>query len=352
MKNSGGVIVLVLISAVCMIISLLLISQSHAVTRPEIAVASTSTNKTVTWYTSIPLADANRIANAFRLKKGVDINIIRDSALLIRTRLLDEIGSGKAAADVITIADIGTFVELKNKGFLMKYNSAEYANYSAEDKDPGYWALFTSFGICMAYDSNRINKPPQHWEDILNPEWKGRIGLEDINTAGSQYCQYYMLREKLGTDFWKSLLSVQEPKIFTKTEDLANTLLHGELDLAAEFSSYTVYSYDVMKGTTLKGIYPEEGIPLVITPIAIINSAPHPEEAKILLDFLLSHDGQELTQSLSYSYSLRDDVSPLKGIPSPKTLNILRPKNPAEYGTKRNDYTNEFNSFLETGRRK
>jgi ABC-type Fe3+ transport system substrate-binding protein len=66
----------------------------------------------------------------------------------------------------------------------------------------------------MAYDGRRIDTPPQHWTDLLGERWKGRIGLEDINTAGSQYGQYYMLREKLGVKFWKELLSVQEPKIY------------------------------------------------------------------------------------------------------------------------------------------
>jgi len=198
----------------------------------------------------------------------------------------------------------------------------------------------------MAYNESRIDTPPQRWIDLLDDRWRGRIGLEDINTAGSQYGQYYMLREKLGAKFWEELLSVQEPRIYYRTEELANALLEGEIDIAGEFSIHTVYSYRVKKGVSIQGIYPEEGIPLVVNPVAIINQTVHPEEAKIFLDFLLSQRGQELMQRLNYKYSIREDVTSLEGIPSLDNLNILRPENAVEYGRKRSEYIQEFNSFL------
>ena len=110
--------------------------------------------------------------------------------------------------------------------------------------------------MCMAYDESRIENPPKQWTDLLNEKWRGRIGLEDINTAGSQYGQYYMLREKLGVEFWKRLLSVQMPKIYYRTEALANALLAGEIDIAGQFSIHTVYDYKVKRKTSIKGVYP------------------------------------------------------------------------------------------------
>jgi iron(III) transport system substrate-binding protein len=155
-----------------------------------------------------------------------------------------------------------------------------------------------------------------------------------------------MLREKLGLEFWEELLSVQEPKIYYRTEELADALLEGEIDIAGEFSVHTVYNYRIKKGTPIRGIYPEEGIPLIVNPVAIINQTDHPEEAKMFLDFLLSRRGQELMQRLNYKYSIREDVAPLDGIPSSGDLNILQPKNATEYGRERSEYIQEFNSFL------
>jgi len=346
MSKLSWVVLAIIASGLCFAISYFYIAHREDNAKQEIVVNTTPTTSVVTWYTSIPQIHAERLANAFRTQTGIDVELIRDSTFIVRERLMSEIEDGATAADVVTIADIGTFIELKKQGHLMKYISPHYESYATEYSDPGYWAVFAGFGICMAYDESRLDTPPQHWLDLLDDRWKGRIGLEDINTAGSQYGQYYMLREKLGMEFWEGLLSVQEPRIYHRTEELANALLEGEIDIAGEFSIHTVYSYRMKKGVPIEGIYPEEGIPLVVNPVAIINQTDHPEEAKILLDFLLSQRGQELMQRLNYKYSVREDVTPLKGIPRLDNLNILRPENAGEYGAKRTEYISEFNSFL------
>lgn len=345
MNKLSFVVILIVFSGLCFAQSYLYITGNDSKLKPEIVVNATPTTSTVTWYTSIPQIHADRIANAFRLETGIDVKIVRNSTFIVRERLMTEIENGKTEADVITIADIGTFIELKNQGHLMKYASPYYKDYPEEYKDTDYWAVFAAFGMCMAYDESRIDTPPQHWTDLLDDRWKGRIGLEDINTAGSQYGQYYMLREKLGVKFWEELLSVQEPKIYYRTEELADALLEGEIDIAGEFSIHTVYNYRVKKGTSIWGIYPGEGIPLIVNPVTIMNQTAHPEEAKMFLDFLLSKRGQELMQRLNYKYSIREDVTPLDGIPSLDDLNILFPKNTTEYGRKRSDHIHEFNSF-------
>ncbi len=333
-------------SGLCFALSYFYITGDDIKPKPEIVVNATSTTSNLVWYTSIPQRHADRIANAFRIETGIDVKIVRSSTFIVRERLMSEIENGATEADVVTIADIGTFIELKKQGHLMKYASPHYKYFPEEYEDIGYWGVFAGFGMCMAYDERRIDTPPQHWTDLLNERWRGRIGLEDINTAGSQYGQYYMLREKLGVEFWKKLLSVQKPKIYYRTEELANALLEGEIDIAGEFSIHTVYSYRVKKKTSIKGIYPEEGIPLIVNPVAIINQTDHSKEAKMFLDFLLSRKGQELMQRLNYKYSIREGMAPLDGIPSLDDLNILRPKIGTEYATKRSEYIQEFNRFF------
>jgi len=326
--------------------SILSITQDDNKPEPEIVVTTLPTANIVSWYTSIPQRHAESLANAFTTETGINVKIVRDSTFIINEKVMSEIESGATEADVLTIADIGIFIELKNQGHLMKYDSPHYIKYAEECKDPGYWAVFAGFGICMAYNESLIDTPPQHWTDLLNDRWRGRIGLEDINTAGSQYGQYYMLREILGKEYWEELLSTQEPKIYYKTTDLANALLDGEIDIAGEFSIHTVYNYRIKKGTPIQGIYPEEGIPLVVNVAAILNQTDYPEEAKIFLNFLLSQRGQETMQGTNYKYSLRDGITPLEGIPSLDNLNILLPENAADYGNKRIEYIQEFNSFL------
>ena len=348
MKKLIFVVLFMIFSCLCFALSyfIIIIPSSGNKPKPEIMVNATPTSGSLTWYTSIPQRHANRIANAFKIKTGIDVKIVRSSTFLIRERLLSEIENNTTQADVLTIADIGTFIELKNRGNLMEYVSRHYKNFLEAYKDTGYWAVFAGFGICMAYDERRIDTPPQLWIDLLNERWRGRIGLEDINTAGSQYGQYYMLREKLGVKFWEKLLSIQKPKIYYSTEALANALLEGEIDIAGQFSIHTIYDYKVKRETPIKGIYPKEGIPFIVNPAAIINQTAHFKEAKEFFDFLLSEKGQKLMQRLTYKYSIREDMAPLDGIPFLTNLNILRTENGTEYAEKRGEYTREFNSLV------
>lgn len=342
------IVPLMIFSCLCFALSYFILLDSGSMSKPEIIINGTPTAGSLTWYTSIPQSHADRITNAFRIKTGIDVKIVRSSTFVIRERLMSEIENNSTKADVLTIADIGTFIELKNQGHLMEYASRHYRHFSEEYKETGYWAVFAGFGMCMAYDKSRISMPPKHWTDLLNERWRGRIGLENINTAGSQYGQYYMLREKLGVEFWKMLLSMQKPKIYYRTEELANALLEGEIDIAGQFSIHTVYDYKCKKRTPIEGIYPEEGIPFIVNPVAIVNQTAHFKEAKIFFDFLLSEKGQKLMQRLTYKFSVREAMAPLDGRPSLNHLNILRPENGRDYYEKRSEYIREFNSFFQT----
>jgi iron(III) transport system substrate-binding protein len=348
--NKGLAVSLIVTAAIiCFAISIYVLVSNEKIVRPEVTVETMPANQVVNWYTSLPLADAESVSNAFTSETGIGVQIVRDSALVIRQKLLAEIQSDSSEADLLTIADIGTFIELKNIGALMRYDSPFYNQYPAIFQDPGYWAVFAGFGICMAYNENSLDLPPQHWEDLLQDRWKGRIGLEDINTAGSQYGQYYMLRDLLGLEFWHDLLTRQKPRIYFQTSDLAQALIKGEIDVAGEFSTNTVYNYRVKKGNPLQGIYPTEGVPFVVNPIAIMKKAKHPDEAKIFFNYVLSHRGQSIMQNTNFKYSVVSDITPLNGLPPLNALKVLLPENADQYSSKRDQYINEYGSLLEEG---
>jgi iron(III) transport system substrate-binding protein len=346
MKKYTWTFIVAAVSGMLFCLSFMLATEDNPSVIPAVEITTPTATSSIVWYTSIPQTDANRIANAFKTQTGIGVEIVRDSAFSIRDRLLSDIANGENKADVLTIADIATYTILKNQGHFLNYASPEYVHYADEYKDEGYWAVFAAFGICMAYDENRIDDPPLQWTDLLDSRWQGRIGLENINTAGSQYGQYYMLREILGVEFWEALLTTQHPRIYSSTTALADALVEGEIDIAGEFSIQTVYSYRNAKGVSIQGIYPTEGIPLVVNPTAILAQTQRPEEARLFQDFLLSMKGQEIMQITCYKYSVREDVASLDGIPELNSLNILLPADAELYGSKREEYVQEFNSFL------
>jgi len=346
MKRYGWTTLVLLIAGLCFAMSFLQSAGYDSTVQPEVIVSGMPVNTTITWYSSTSPAHARRVANASTIEMGIDVEIVRDSCVVTRDSLLSEIEQGTVRADVVNFSDIGAFIELRQRGHLLNYNSLHYTTYPPEFTDPGYWAPLYGVILCMAYDENQTDNPPQEWTDLLDPKWKGRIGLADITTTGSQYAQYYLLREKIGLEFWEKLLSIQEPGIYDKAQEMIGALLKGEIDIAGELASYKVYEYGIIKGTSIRGIYPLEGVPIVLNAIAVMNGTDQPEEAKAFLDFLLSNKGQEIMQSITYRYSLREDVSPIEGLPSFDNLNVLWPKDLVDYLQKNAEYIREFNDFI------
>ena len=303
--------------------------------------------KVVIWYTSLAEDAARKLANAFELeyKNTIRVEVVRSSSAEITQRLLDEIQNQNETADVFHVADVGIFLKLKEEGCLLEYHSVQYAFYPQGYKDEGFWAAMRVNAIGMSYDSNRITDPPGSWTDLMDSRWKGRIALKNVLTSGTAYGEYYILRELYGVEFWEKITN-QEPTIYKKYSQIADALLSGEVDIAMEFAAYKAYEYSLKKGTSIRWINPSDGVPMVPAPLAILKNAPHPEEARLLFDFLLSEKGQNLTQRLVGTYSVRPGVEILAGKTPSGDLIQLLPESWEQYEERKEALRAEFRELF------
>jgi iron(III) transport system substrate-binding protein len=319
-------------------------SEEDTITVPK---PQSAIQNTVVWYTSLPTSNAEKIANAFQLETNntIRVEVVRGATNDMTQKILDEIANENVSADVFHVADMGAFINLRKHGNLMYYNSPEYTFYYPEYREEGFWAAMRVIAIGMAHDSNRILDPPKSWADLLDPKWKGRIGLKNIR-GGTAYAQYYLLRQLLGKSYWENI-SKNEPTVYDNYGGLGDAALEGDIDVIGEFASYKAYDYSTIKGTSIKWINPVEGVPMVPCPVAILKNAKHPEEAKLLLDFLLSKEGQEITQRIVGTYSARVDVTPLDGKPLLTDLKQLLPESWEHYEEEKETINTEVRSLFE-----
>ena len=106
--------------------------------------------------------------------------------------------------------------------------------------------------------------------------------------------QWYLLRQIHGNDFWKEFAK-QRPRAFNSRVQLFDRLAKGDDDMTAlaEYSAYVLYK---SRGADVEFIAPPEG--LVATPLILgaVNKAPHPEAAKLFIDWAMSPRGQKYYQ--------------------------------------------------------
>jgi len=321
---------------------------------PQEVLAAAKTEGELWWCTSVPDKAADRFLAAFQKEYPfINAHYWRAGTFDVVNKVERELESGDVRTDVLHVLDVGVFLSLKRQGELLRYEPLEARAVAPELTDPGYWWGLRNVAICMAYNPRKLppSQAPKTWQDLLRPELNGRIAIKDATSAGSAYAEYFFLRQLYGSRFWEQLAGNQ-PTICKSAQEVMTKLLaaNSPICVAGEMVSYQVYTYERLEKQPVVGIWPTEGVPMIVAPVAILARAPHPNAAKLFVNFALSQRGQAVFQDLVGSYSVRDDVPPRAG---EKALSQIRQLTPEdgwdEYLEKQPELRAEFNKFFHPG---
>lgn len=260
-------------------------------------------------YTGMDTEEANQFAKEFTRKYPfIKPEIFRSSGEKVQARFLVENRAGVHHADIFQTSIVQVY-QLKNAGLLAKYSSNESASYPEGFKDPqGYWTAFYQIPYVIGYNTRQVapKDAPASYEDLLNPRWRGLIGLETEEYQWFYHLLQIMGRDK-GIDYMKKLAgqNLQMRKGHTL---LAQLVAAGEIATAV-----VVYSNRVERmkntGAPIEWIRFKGPTITAINAISIPQKAPHPNAAKLFVDFVLSRDGQNLLRGLR-RIPARPDVFP------------------------------------------
>ena len=268
--------------------------------------------------TSVSQASFPQFMQAFtKLYPFLDVNTGYYAAPTGRVlaRVEAEMRGGALSFDVMHVASMAPYLTYARDGKLLAYRSAELAAYPAEASDPqANWTTARVVGVIMAYNKNTLapDKAPKSWADALRPEFAGRKLILQDAAAGTAFAQMYELERHLGSDYLKQL-AAQKPMVVSTSAQVIDLLVRGEALVGYTVDHYRAFEPDAVKAGIMP-IYPAEGMPIALAPIAIFHGAPHPNAAKLFVDFVLSYDGQMLLDhDIFQVYSMRPGVPPPVG---------------------------------------
>jgi iron(III) transport system substrate-binding protein len=176
--------------------------------------------------------------------------------------------------------------------------------------------------IVVGYNTKMVNPAEikSYW-DLLNPKWKGKIVAYDPTLGGAGDAMRFFYYEKsLGPEFIKRILTETDIVISNDTRQMGDWLAGGKFALSI-FGPISRMDLDIMQiqGLPVSWFAPEhlkEGAYITAGSggVALINKAPHPNAAKVGLNWLLSREGQIAYQRLFTEGndgpdSLRIDIS-------------------------------------------
>src|SRR3954470_21824473 len=90
----------------------------------------------VVWYTSTPIEQAQKIADAFQKEYGIKVEMFRSGGSAILRRFQQEMDAGRAAADVLTHSEPAAANALGKKGFFVPFKPADFDKVPDAAKDP------------------------------------------------------------------------------------------------------------------------------------------------------------------------------------------------------------------------
>jgi iron(III) transport system substrate-binding protein len=257
-------------------------------------------------------------------------------------KITAERSAGRFGVDVLQLSDISPAIDFQKKGGWQQHGSPEFAAYRPEylSTPIGYYGVPGVGFSGIAYNKSKVTaaQAPKVWKDILNPIYKDGVSVK-LATSGMQHAQWYILRKMHGNDFWQEFAR-QRPKGFDARAQLFDRLAKGEdrMCALAEYAGYTLYQE---KGAEIEFVAPPEGMPAIAIYIGVVSKAPHPEAAKLFVDWALSKRGQAVYQNqkiLLYG-SVRNDAGPM---PTGKRLSDFKLLFPTDW----NDYVASHPVFV------
>ncbi|MGD8237743.1 MAG: extracellular solute-binding protein [Armatimonadota bacterium] len=322
--------------------------------REDIIALATQQERELWWYTSAPEEHARQFLSVFESKYpaiNARVNPGESRSTFQVVEQVREELEGELRADVLHVLDVGVFLALEGDDQLLPYRSPEYAALQPKYRDEkgGYWGCMRAVTICMAYNERLLppgQSPPRTWRDLWDPVWAdGKIALETAS-AGSQYAQYFFLRDLYGRYHWETLAR-QGPKFYDSSREILEALEQGDVLIAGEMMGYALEEWRREGHTNIVGVWPEDGVPLALAPVAILKRAKHPNAARLFVDFAMAKEGQELWQRLLGAYSVREDVEPPPGRRALADMNVLSTDNWPEYVAKQRRLRSDFRATFD-----
>ena len=263
-----------------------------------------------TLYTSFAEKDLPPLITAFEKKYGVKVKIWRSGSEKVLQRSLAEAAARRHEVDAIHSSAL-EMETLHREKILQPVVSPHSTELIAGALRPhrDWVATYLSVWV-QAYNTNLVKKEdlPGSFQDLLDPRWKGRLGIE-ANVPEWYSTVVSDMGEEKGIKFFRELVSRNGVSVRTGHSLLNNMVVAGEVPLAL-----TVYNFMAeaakRKGATIDWFVLEPAVARM-SGIGIARRAPHPNAALLFYDFMLSTEAQKLLGSMEYVPTHAKVPSPL-----------------------------------------
>jgi iron(III) transport system substrate-binding protein len=281
--------------------------------RMEKIIAAAKKEGTLTLYTTFAEKDQPTLIKPFEAKYGVKVSIWRAGTDKVLQRTLAEAAAKKYDVDAIHFGS--PEMEALSREKILQAVSSPLHKELQPGSVPSHreWAATLLSVWVQVYNTNLIKKSdlPKSYKDLLDPKWKGKLGIEAKNQDWFASVVDVMGGGEKGLQFFRDLVARNGVSARTGHTLLNNMVIAGEVPLAL-----TVYNYmpeqAKKKGAPIDWFALEPAVARS-NAVGVARRAPHPNAALLFYEYMLG-DAQQYLVAMDYVPSNTKAPSPLKNV--------------------------------------
>ena len=300
--------------------------------------SSSSDPRTVTIYVSTDRVFSEPVLREYERRSGVKVNPVYDTEETKSTGLANRLLAEKARpqADVFWSNEPVRTLVLKSRDVLAPYRSPSAEGISAALVDPnGYWTGFSARMRVIAYNTKLVKpeEAPQSVFDLADPKWRSQVAIADPRFGSTSFhvaALYAIAGDQKMDDFFRRLKE-NGVRVVDGNSVVRDLVARGEVKVGlTDTDDVNVALED---GQPIAMVLPDKeglGVPVMPNMVSLIANAPHADEGRRLIDYLVSADVErQLAQSEAVQIPLHAGVPGPKNIPAidnfkPMTLDYAK----------------------------
>ena len=273
---------------------------------PAEEAASTELSGKVTVYMPSPSGLADKLAEAFTAKTGVEVEQFQGTTGEILARL--EAEQANPVADVVILASWSDGLSMKADGQLESYTpaNAELINEGWIDSDSTLFG-YSASAVGVIYNTTVVSELNADWAELADEQYKDMIAIPDPEKSGA--CKDFLAGLVTGVEDGEAIMQSWADNGLTvpgANKAALEAVTTGEKGILIAGVDYNAYS-SIAKGEPLSIYYPASGTVVNPRPAMILKTAPDMDNAKAFIDFLFSDEAQQLVAE-AYLLPGRSDI--------------------------------------------
>ena len=305
--------------------------------------------RTVTIYVSTDRVFSEPVLQDYERRSGVKVNAVYDTEETKSTGLANRLIAEKSRpqGDVFWSNEPVRTLVLKARGVLAAYRSPSAEGIPAALVDPdGYWTGFSARIRVIAYNTATVKREeaPKSVFELADPKWKGQVAMADPRFGSTSFhvaALYAAAGDEKMDDFFRRL-KANGVRIVAGNSVVRDMVARGEVKVG--LTDTDDVNVAIENGQPVGMVLPDAdglGVPVMPNMVSLIANAPHGDEGRKLIDYLLSADVERaLAASEAVQIPLHAGVPGPRNIPAissfkPMTLDYAKSANRVEDVTQR-----------------